>query len=981
MEFKRLSDVKFMLERDAGKGMNANVVMYLDERMLEKVKNDGTVQQAINVSTLPGIVGDVLVMPDAHAGYGMPIGGVVAFDANEGIVSPGAVGFDINCLTPDTLVLDSNGARHRICDMREEHAHLVTFDLNTSTQSESAPILFMEKQNDRKVFRITTALGKELVATADHPILTDRGMLPIAELKVGGKVAVTGFIGVDFVRPIERVILSEERLSATLEEFGISRKGNALAQVLNILRKRGLNNVTTTHQKLPILLKLLGFVIGDGTISKTKGAISYSIFYGKKEDLLMVKRDIELLGFRAGMYHRKRHHKITTAYGTTEFDYEEHSLKVSAAAFSALLVCLGAPIGNKSTQAYRVPEWVANSENWQKRLFLSAYFGAEMGTPQAFANGYNFHMPAFSVKKLEELGDNAVAFLSDIRKMLESLGVSTLEPAIVEGYRYAGKWGGTVGFRLGILSNTENLIKFFGTVGYTYNKDKERAASLAALYLTYLKRLRGTRDSSRKMAVEMKQNGSSKEKIVQELMQEEVSRSFLEHAFDGRTGNARIWKDYKFSEFTSKNAIGDGGFALDEISKIEEVAYNGNVFDLTVNNANHNFVANGIVVSNCGVRLIKTGLSEKEVRPALGKLLDTLFKNVPSGVGSRFKAGFTQNDLEKVAELGAEYAIENGYGWANDVERIEENGRMQGADFSAVSSEARKRGLDQLGTLGAGNHFLEVQRVGQVFDEKTASAYGLELGQVLVMVHTGSRGFGHQICSDYLRTLNEYQEKNKMQLVDKELSYARIGSREADSYLAAMNGAANYAFANRQIIMHNVRKSFEEVFGRSADALGMELLYDVAHNIVKKEEHTVGGRRMQVYVHRKGATRAFPKGREEVPKEYRSVGQPVLIPGSMGTASYVLCGQEGSMKETFGTTCHGAGRVMSRHEAIRTIPEGKTFGSLSSKGIEIRVRSRKLVSEEAEWAYKNVDEVVGVVEKAGLSKIVTKNVPIGVVKG
>ena len=399
--------------------------------------------------------------------------------------------------------------------------------------------------------------------------------------------------------------------------------------------------------------------------------------------------------------------------------------------------------------------------------------------------------------------------------------------------------------------------------------------------------------------------------------------------------------------------------------------------------AEHGIVSPGAVGFDigCGVRLIKTGLSEKEVRPHLSKLLDTLFKNVPSGVGSRFKAGFTQSDLEKVAEGGAGYVIEKGFGWTDDVERMEENGRMPDANFSAVSNDARKRGLDELGTLGAGNHFLEVQKVERVFDEKTATAYGLEQGQVLVMVHTGSRGFGHQICSDYMRTLNEYQEKNKIQLIDKELSYAHVGSKEASSYLAAMGSAINYSLANRQIVMHNVRKSFEEVFGRSADALGMELLYDVAHNAAKKEEHTVDGKRMHVYVHRKGATRAFPKGMEEVPKEYRNVGQPVLIPGSMGTASYVLCGQEGSMKETFGTTCHGAGRVMSRHEAIRSIPESKTFSSLSNKGIEIRVRSRKLVSEEAEWAYKNVDDVVSVVEKAGISNIVARNVPMGVVKG
>jgi tRNA-splicing ligase RtcB len=384
---------------------------------------------------------------------------------------------------------------------------------------------------------------------------------------------------------------------------------------------------------------------------------------------------------------------------------------------------------------------------------------------------------------------------------------------------------------------------------------------------------------------------------------------------------------------------------------------------------------------NCGVRLIKTNLTEKEVRPKLKQLMDRLFVNVPSGVGSRIKLGFSKDDLKKIAEGGAEYVIEKGYGYKDDIESIEENGHMQRADFSKVSNMAKSRGIDELGTLGAGNHFLEVQKVEKIFDEERAKAYGLFEGQIVVMVHTGSRGFGHQICSDYLKILVEYQRKNNIKIVDPELSYARIGSKEADDYLDAMGCAVNYAFANRQIITNSIRKSFEEVFGKSADSLGMEILYDVAHNIAKLEEHTFEGKRVKVYVHRKGATRAFAKGREEVPKKYRHIGQPVLIPGSMGTASYVLAGLDGAMEETFGSTCHGSGRVMSRHQAIREIPASKTFNSLESKNIEVRVRTKKLISEEAEWAYKNVDSVVKVVERAGLSKIVSRNLPIGVAKG
>ena len=384
---------------------------------------------------------------------------------------------------------------------------------------------------------------------------------------------------------------------------------------------------------------------------------------------------------------------------------------------------------------------------------------------------------------------------------------------------------------------------------------------------------------------------------------------------------------------------------------------------------------------NCGIKIIKTNLTEAEVRPKLKQLADLLFKNVPSGVGSKVNLGFTQEDLKRIAEEGVLYVVSKGFGISDDIECIEENGAMQGADFEKVSKEARSRGLKELGTLGAGNHFLEIQKVEKIFDEEIAKSYGLEKDQVVAMVHCGSRGFGHQIASDYLRLLNEYQERKGIKLVDKELSYAFVKDKEATDYLSAMKCAVNYAFANREIIAHSIRKSFEQVFGKSADALGMETLYDVAHNIAKLEEHEVEGRRVKVYVHRKGATRAFPKGMAEVPKKYRDIGQPVLIPGSMGTASYILCGMPGSLKESFGTTCHGSGRVMSRHEAVREIPASKTLNSLKNKGIELRVKSRNLISEEAEWAYKNVDEVVGTVEKAGLSKIVSRNVPLLVVKG
>ncbi|MGD0511472.1 MAG: RtcB family protein, partial [Candidatus Micrarchaeaceae archaeon] len=367
--------------------------------------------------------------------------------------------------------------------------------------------------------------------------------------------------------------------------------------------------------------------------------------------------------------------------------------------------------------------------------------------------------------------------------------------------------------------------------------------------------------------------------------------------------------------------------------------------------------------------------------PKLSQLMDQLMKNVPSGVGSKINLQFTKSDLEKVATDGVKYIVDKGYGFADDTDHIEEHGTIKGAEFDEVSPLAKKRGVNQLGTLGAGNHFLEVQRISEIFDPKIAKGFGLEKDDVTILIHSGSRGFGHQICSDYLRTFTEYQQKNNIKLPDPELSYAYVDSKEADSYLKSMRCAVNFAFTNRQIMTYSIRKSFEEVFGKSADALGMELLYDVAHNIAKLEEHVVDGKRMKLYVHRKGATRAFGPGRDDIPKNYKELGQPVLIPGSMGSASYVLAGRTEAMNETFGSSCHGSGRVMSRHQAIREIPASRTLGDMKTKGIELRVRDKKLISEEAEWAYKSVDEVVQSIEGAKISNIVARLVPLGVTKG
>ncbi len=384
---------------------------------------------------------------------------------------------------------------------------------------------------------------------------------------------------------------------------------------------------------------------------------------------------------------------------------------------------------------------------------------------------------------------------------------------------------------------------------------------------------------------------------------------------------------------------------------------------------------------NCGVRLLRTRLTVDEVRPRLGELTERLYREVPSGVGSRGGLALSPADVEAVLLGGAAWAVERGEGTPEDLRVQEEGGRLAGALPGEVSESARKRGLRQLGTLGSGNHFLEVQAVDEIFFPEFAAALGLAPRQVVVMLHTGSRGLGHQVATDFIRRMDERLRNEGVQLVDRQLSCAPIASEDGQRYLGAMAAAANFAWANRQAITAAVRRGFAAVFGRSAEELGIDVIYDVAHNIAKTEAHRANGGTKRVLVHRKGATRAFPAGREEVPSPYRSYGQPVLIPGDMGTASYVLAGLPGSMERSFGSSCHGAGRRLSRSAAVRTFRFDEVTHRLAERGIVVRSATREGVTEEAPGAYKDVEQVVRVAEGAGLSRRVVRLLPLGVVKG
>ena len=385
---------------------------------------------------------------------------------------------------------------------------------------------------------------------------------------------------------------------------------------------------------------------------------------------------------------------------------------------------------------------------------------------------------------------------------------------------------------------------------------------------------------------------------------------------------------------------------------------------------------------NCGVKLVRTNLMADEHAGDVKRLVDAIFENVPSGVGEKGKVRLSMDEMDDVLEGGAEWAVSNGYGSKDDLAVSEENGRMRTADSSKVGSKAKQRGAPQLGTLGAGNHFLEIQKVDKILHPEAAKAFGIEgPGQIMVLIHTGSRGCGHQIASDYIRVMEGALKTYNISVPDRQLACAPVNSDEGKDCYAAMSAGANYAWANRQMILHWVRQSFEKALGAGPDDLGMEVVYDVCHNICKLEEHEFDGRKRKVYVHRKGATRAFDGTRQEIPEKYRGVGQPVLIPGDMGTASYVLVGTPRAMAETWGSTCHGAGRMMSRTKAASTFSYSRVLEMMQTRKIYIRAASKEGLVEEAPGAYKDVDAVVKIAHGAGISRIVARMVPLGVMKG
>ncbi|MBS3146036.1 RtcB family protein [Candidatus Woesearchaeota archaeon] len=381
---------------------------------------------------------------------------------------------------------------------------------------------------------------------------------------------------------------------------------------------------------------------------------------------------------------------------------------------------------------------------------------------------------------------------------------------------------------------------------------------------------------------------------------------------------------------------------------------------------------------NCGVRLLTTNLEHDEVEEKIHPLLDSLFANVPAGVGGKSIFRLSKEELDEVLNKGVDWAIKNKYATKEDKEHCEEFGRLEKADASKVSEKAKDRGKNQLGTLGAGNHFLEIQTVNEIFDKKIAKKFGIiHKGQVVVMIHTGSRGLGHQTCSDFLRRMEKEDPKMIDSLPDKDLAYAKVGTNTAEDYFKAMCAAANFAWTNRQLITYQTRKSFKEIFPKSE----LKLVYDVCHNIAKEEEYEINGKKKRLIIHRKGATRAFGPGRKEVPEVYRDIGQPIIIPGSMGTASYVLVGTKKAEQETFSSTAHGAGRNLSRHQALKQFRGEQIKADLEKRHIYLKAKSWKGIAEEAPLSYKDIDEVVKVSHEVGIGNLVARLTPLACIKG
>jgi len=983
---QKIDDYRWRIPRSYKKCMRVDGLIIADDELIKSIRQDQAPEQVANVACLPGIIKYSLAMPDIHWGYGA-------------------------CLTKDAKVLTALGFNKPIEDFKRDwfSQNLKSVDFSSQKVIETSIEKFM-KLKPKRVFKINTKAGYELKATEDHPLLTAFGMKPLREIKHGENIAILPFQGVPYEEPSSETIIYEEDIKKALVKLGREPGTPKFEINLRKLKERNLFPLNYKHPKLPYILKIMGFIFGDASMNfigkKGEGVLNFA---GKPEDLEEVRKDLKRIGYTPGPIHHRR----TKSSRNKKKFYDCYQFSVNASSLVVLLEALGVPRGRKVNQAYRVPKWIFKAPLWQKRLFLASLFGCELRKPhrRKGRRGY-FNAPVFPMAKREELIENGKDFLKDISGLLKEFGVETLY--IDKRKRHVSKkkeisWA----LELVLSPKPQSLFNLWSQIGFEYNSERAFLANLAVQYLKLRERtLREKEQAIKEKIPQLLKSGLSYQKIAFQLAGNPLTKRFIIDVCYKLNKNRKIVPriPYNFPSFDdylkeATEGLGQSGMVWDEIISIEEIPYHDFVYDFTVSHSDHNFIANNFVVSNCiggvaafdldegivspgicgydincGVRLIHTNLFYGEIKDRIEDIINQLFNDVPSGLGSKGQIKAGHSELRKILIKGAAWAVERGYGDKDDLEHTEEAGAIKGADPEAVTERSYERGRAQVGTLGSGNHFLEIQAVDEVYDEEIARIFGLEKNQITIMIHTGSRGFGYQVCDDALKEMRKAVDRYNIDLADRQLACAPVNSPEGRRYLAAMRCAANYAWCNRQYLMHLVRKSFEKVFGRSYNALGMNLIYDVAHNIVKIEEIEVEGEIKKLCVHRKGATRAFPPGHKDIPDKYKPIGQPVLIPGDMGTHSYLLVGTE-KAKETFYSTCHGAGRVMSRKKAKQQTRIEALKEQLQAKDILARAHSIATLVEEAPAAYKDIDRVVNVVAKAGLSKKVCRMRPIGVIKG
>lgn len=983
----KISDHEWEIPQSYRKDMRVPVRIFATQRLLEQVMDDKSLEQAVNAASLPGLVGRVVVMPDMHQGYGFPIGGVAATEFPQGVVSPGAIGYDINCLTGDALILHSHGYTRRISDLVREQscAQLDCLNAEKECRDSTRPIRWLNQVQRATLLRVSTVKGHTVTATADHPFWTPDGMVALGRLKEDSEIAVSPFEGIAYEEPSDDVLVPEKAFANYLKTLGKGSVGSAIGQILAQLRNRSLLPLRYDSATIPYLCKIIGFVFGDGTVcfdQKTgKGIVA---FYGQADDLEDIRRDLAALGFKPSrVWSRERRHNIQTTYSTYEFEHTERWCTVNSTAFAALLGFLGTPLGNKAKQDYDAPAWLDNAPLWQKRLFMAAFFGAEMATPKTVTgHGSNFGAPMVSVNKRQEYEKSGEQFLQHIAKWLNESGVAT-RPIGARPEQLNQDGSRSIRLRLVVEADADNLIRLWSTIGFDYNRSRRAMAAAAVQYLAAKQRHIHARQSIADQARSMATAGVTRGQIFEQLVGKEANTRFIERSlYEGRRTPPRTNVEFPtFEEFNQGLLIGESGFVWERVASIEQLENTETVYDFTVEHPDHNFVANGFVVSNCGVRLLASDIEYEAAIPHLDTLATLLNKYCPSGVGVEGVLRVNIPELERVLREGSRWALKNGYASEQDLARTEEGGCLEAANPAKVSERAKKRGQTQLGSLGAGNHFIEIDVVDEIFDEQAATVMGLRAGCLALQIHCGSRGLGHQVCTDYVQELQAAVKHYGIVLPDRELVCAPMDSPEGQAYLGAMRAAANFAFANRQILAHSARRAFEEIFASRMKGWELRQVYDLAHNMGKVETHEVDGERMKVCVHRKGATRAFGPGSPGLPPEYQSIGQPVLVPGSMGTASWVLVGTEESMQRSFGSSCHGAGRVMSRSKAKHEMRGEDLRRELEQGGIKVRAGSMSGLAEESPRAYKDVDEVVETVTAAGIARKVARMRPVVVIKG